>query len=1041
MILNSLNTKFSFKRFSCFILLFFSILIFYGTNTLNAQVVKGTVTDENNEPLIGVNILIKGTSNGTVSEYDGTYEISDLPANTILEFSYIGFKTVVVPIEGRSVIDVSLIPDSELLDEIVVVGYSTQKKSDVTGAVTSVDIGSFTKSVSPFATQSLQGLSSGVNVTANTGAPGEGAQIRIRGIGSITGANEPLYIVDGVPTKNALDYLSSSDIEKINVLKDAASAAIYGSRANNGVVIITTKKGSKEVGGKITLSSQVGFQKVTRLTEMTNRDEYVELYNEAAVNDNMLLPPDQQILHRKLISSEYAQTLPDIDHLASIFQNAPMQQYHLGFSGKSEKSFFSISGGYFDQQGVLLGSSYDKLNGKISVGSQLTDWLKVGVNANIYRDDNQIVGSSGDGFGGNGGSAIRYAFFRNPAIPTYDEDGNYVDLPDFPGFFGDGYNPVGILLYHVDNNREINGLFGDINLQTAFTDRLFLTSTFGLDRSDSRQRRINRTWGSGNRINSINSLNVTSNSVANWSISNVLNYTFDIHTDHKFTALLGTEAISNNFNSVYASDRDFADQNDILVKLGNGKGIKTNSESKDDSRLLSYFGKVNYNLNDKYFASALIRADGSSRFKEGNRWGIFYSGSLGWRIDRESFFNNDVISRMMFRVGYGSVGDQEIPNFAFLELVGTGYNYPYGENTALGSAITSFGNDQLQWATSNQIDVGIDIGILDDKFEFNFDYFRKITENMLLQISIPSSGGYADAPVINTGRVLNTGFEAELEYRNLLSTNLRYSIKGNATIMRNEVLELNSPILAGRIDNGVYATKTEVGKPIGSFYLYEMEGIFQNETEIFTHAFQGNGILPGDVKYKDQNGDGIIDDQDRTHVGDPYPDITFGLNASVEYKGFDFSFFAFGALGREIYQQIATDIEGFYRPFNLTKRYYDERWTPENPSNTQPRASWSAKANNTRPSTRFLENGSFARLKNIQVGYTFSNSLTSKIKLEQFRIYASVSNLLTFTKYSGLDPEFSTSDNSTAERDLAAGIDWGTYPSAQTFLFGVQITL
>jgi TonB-linked SusC/RagA family outer membrane protein len=1035
----------TFSKRHIFFILFFLLLHFVNLNNLllaqgnTTLTVTGIVLDEESEPLIGVNIKVQGTAKGTVSDYDGSFEIHDLLPNSVLEFSYIGFEITIVAVEGRTILNIVLRPDTEMIEEIVVVGYSAQKKSDITGSVTSVDIGSFTKSVSPFATQSLQGLSSGVNVTANTGAPGEGAQIRIRGIGSITGNNSPLYIVDGVPTKNALDYLSSSDIEKISVLKDAASSAIYGSRANNGVVIITTKKGSVGQGSKISFSTQYGIQRVTRLTEMTNRDEYIQVYNEAAINDNKLLPPDQQILHRKLIDAEYAKTLPDIDHLASIFQTAPMQQYHLGFSGKTEHSFYNISGGYFSQKGILLGSDYNKLNAKISVGSEVTSWLDVGINANIYNDNNQIVGSSGDGFGGNGGSAIRYAFFRTSAIPTYDENGGYVDLPDFPSFFGDGYNPVGILEYHIDNNRKINGLFGDINFKTHFTDRLFLTSTFGLDRSNSTQRRINRTWGTSNRINSINSLNVAVNSISNWSISNVLNYRFAIDNDHSFTALLGTEAIRNNTKYINSSDRDFADQNDVLVKLGNGKGIKTNSEAIDENKLLSYFGRVNYSNQGKYFASALLRTDGSSRFVEGNRWGLFYSGSLGWRIDKEDFFRNNLISKMMLRVGYGSVGDQEIPNFAFLELVGSGYNYPFGENTELGNAITSFGNDELQWATSNQIDVGLDVGLLDDKWVFNFDYFRKITENMLLQISIPSSGGYAEAPVINTGKVLNTGCEAEIEYRNLLSSSLFYSIKANATVMKNEVLELESPILAGRIDNGVFATKTEVGMPIGSFYLYEMEGIFQNETEIFTHAFQGENILPGDVKYKDQNGDGFINDLDRTHVGDPAPDLTFGLSGSIDYKGFDISLFAFGAFGRKIYQQIATDIEGFYRPFNLTKRYYDERWTGENTSDTQPRASWSAKANNTRPSTRFLENGSFVRLKNVQIGYNFDNALTQKIGLDQFRLYASVSNLLTITKYPGLDPEFSTSDNSAAEGDLAAGIDWGTYPSAQTYLVGVQI--
>jgi len=1001
--------------------------------------IKGTVIDKDGTPLMGVNVFIKGTSLGSMSDFDGNYVISKVSENAILEFSFVGYKTQFVPVGEKFVIDVTLQMETERLDEVVIVGYGTQKKSDVTGAISSVNIESFAKTVYPYATQALQGLVSGVSVTSNTGAPGAGAQIRIRGIGSITGGNTPLYIVDGVPTKNAMDYLSPLDIENISVLKDAASSAIYGSRANNGVVIITTKKGKRNEKSKITFSSITGYQSRDKLTQMTNKDQYIQLYNEAADNDNALLPPEQAILFRKKISAELAQSLPDVNYLDAIFRVAQLQQYHIGFSGSSEKSTYNISGGYFKQDGILLGSSYNKITGKISLNTEVKSWLKTGVNLNIYKDENQIVGSSGDGFGGNGGSAVRYAFFRSPAIPIYDSNGNYVDLPEHPEFFGDGYSPVGLLL-NQDNIKRNFGLFGDINFNVKLTDNFTLTSTFGLDRSNYKQRRFNKNWGTKNRINNPNSLTVTTNLISNWSISNVLSYNKTFNKVHNFSAVLGSETIDNTSEIVFATDRDFADQNRLLVNLGNGKGVKTTNESTSENKLQSFFGRINYNYDGKYFVSGLLRRDGSSRFKNGQRWGNFYSASLGWRIDKDFFKDSDFIHSWMMRLGYGSVGDQEIPNFAYLELIGNNFNYPFGEVGQLGSATVSLGNEKLQWATSKQIDAGTDISFFNGKLKLIIDYYHKTTENMLLKISIPSSSGYANAPVFNSGKVLNSGLEFELDYNNRISDNFSYSVKGNAALLHNEVLQLNSPILGGRIDNGIYATKTEVGQPIGSFYLYEMEGIFQNKTDIITHAFQGNNILPGDVKYKDQNGDGFINDLDRKHVGSPIPDVTFGLTTELNYRNFDVSVFVSGAYGQELYYQIATDIEGFYRPFNLTKRYYDQHWTGEGTSNTQPRASWSAKANNTKPSTRFLENGSFIRVKNIQLGYNLSEKMAKKIGVERMRIYTSASNLFTFTKYPGLDPEFSTSDNSKGEGDLASGIDWGTYPNAISLTLGIQVT-
>lgn len=1019
----------------CKMIFLFSLFIGFVSN---AQIVKGVVSD-NNGPLPQVNISVKGTSTSTVTDFDGNFTINNLDLNAVLIFSYTGYITQEVAFLGKTNLLIVLKENINSLDEVIVVGYASQKKSSITGAVSTINIETLGKSVSPYISQSLQGLAAGVTVTANTGAPGEGAQIRIRGVGSITGNNSPIYIVDGVQTQNAMDYLSSEDIESMSVLKDAASAAIYGSRANNGVVIITTKKGKKGQATKITYNSDFGIQSHGKLTKMASTQEYVKLYNEAADNDNALLPEDQAILYRKKISPELAATLPNVDHLASIFREAPMQRHHIGVSFGTEKTTVNLSGSYFNQDGILLNSSYKRVNGKIGLNTEVKSWLSIGLNLNVFNDKNNIVGSSGDGFGGNGGSAIRYAFFRSPAIPIYGANGDYLDLSENSNFFGDGYNPVG-LLENQDNVRKNFGVFGDVNFKINFTKDLFLVSTFGIDKSNAKQNRFNKNWGTKNRINNPNSLVVSSSLISNISSSNVLNYKHDFNEVHHFNGFVGTERVEDNSERVDANDRDFIDQNGILVQLGNGKGIKTNSESKNTSILLSYFAKANYDYDSKYFLSAVIRRDGSSRFKEGNRWGTFYSGSLGWRIDKDFLKNSEVVEKWMLRLGYGSVGNQQIPNFAYSSRIGTNFNYPFGGINQQGNAVISLGNELLQWETSNQIDMGTDISFLKGKLEFTFDFYQKTTENQLLGISIPSSLGNVAPPILNAGKVLNRGYELDVKYNSKSKGSFSYALKANAALLHNEVLELNSPILAGRIDNSVYATKTEVGQPIGSFFLYEQEGIFQNATDIFTHAFQGNNIRPGDVKYKDQNGDGIISDLDRKHLGSAIPKVSYGFTAELYYKNFDVSLFISGASGQKIYNQINTDIEGFYRPFNVTQRYIDERWTGEGTSNTQPLASWTDKSNNTKPSTRFLEDGSFIRLKNIQLGYSVSKKIIEKFNISKVRFYISASNLFTLTKYTGLDPEFSTNDNSKSDGDLAAGIDYATYPNAIVIQSGFQIT-
>ncbi len=999
--------------------------------------VGGRVTDSEGLGLPGVTVLVEGTSVGTTTDIEGEYSLAipEEAEDPVLVFSYIGFITQRHQVGDRTRIDIRMEEDVRLLDEFVVVGYGIQRKVDLTGAVSSISAKEMRMLPVGGVDQALQGRASGVNITHNTGMPGEGVNVRIRGVGSINSSNDPLYIVDGVPTTDALSTLSPNDIESVSILKDAASAAIYGARANNGVILITTRSGEKG-RPRIEFSSQTGFQSHGRLTPMTNRDQYIEMYNEAAENDNAFI--DNPRLQRQLINNEHAATLPDVDHMDAIFRRGLIMNQSLTVSGGTDDLTYMVSGNRFEQEGIVIGSHYDRYSGRLSLSSRVNDNIRIGVNANMSRSDNDIIGSSGDGFGGNGGSVVRYAFFRTPPIPIYDDDGNYVDLPSHPAFFGDGYSPVG-LADKMNNNIQQNRLFGDVNTHIQILPTLHFSGTYGLDRTDFFNRRFNENWGSNNRINNPNSLQINNGFYQAMTASNVLSYNNSFGDVHELSAIVGTEAIRNNGYSDNATQREFPDQDDNLIFLGNGLGSVVVSEHRWANTLLSFFGRANYTYDNKYLLSATLRRDGSSRFSPDNRWGTFYSISGAWRIDREGFMqDNDFVDMLKIRAGYGAIGNQEVGNYAYSDQISPNFNYPFGGIMHTGYAISVLGNAGLQWETSTQLDIGLDLSVLDGRIFMAMDYFRKVTANMLVKEPIPPSAGYASPAWVNNGEILNEGVEMELTYRDQLgSVGVQFS--GNIAYLHNEVLSLAAPIVGGRIDHGVYATRTEVGFPVGSFFLYDMAGIFQNNMEIITSAYQGVNIRPGDVRYVDQNGDGMIDEQDRVHVGSAIPSVTTGFEMAAAYRNFDLSLFWHGAFGHQIYYQVATDIEGFYRPFNLTKRYYNERWTGEGTSDTQPRASWSAKANNTRPSTRFLEDASFLRLKNVQLGYTLPAGLTERLRMESARVYFIAHNLITLTNYPGLDPEMTTSDNSKEEGDAAAGIDWGTYPVARSFNLGIRI--
>ncbi len=1023
-------------------ILLLSFVGLLSVSLLQAQerVITGKVMDGSiDEVLPGATIIIVGTSTGTTTDMDGMFTIRASQGN-IISVAFIGYLSQEIEIGTDNHIDVVMMPDLAELEEVVVTGYSSVRKSNITGAISTVDAGELSKMPVIGVDRALAGKVSGVRVNQATGAPGDDVSIRIRGVGTI-GNNDPLYVIDGIPTKGALNIISPSDIESISILKDAASASIYGSRSANGVVVITTKKGTS---GKQTVSynGYYGVQQHGKLTPMVNTADYIDIYNEAALADD-----------RDIISPEIAATFADVDHMESIFQLAPVQSHQLSFSDGNEKSQYLISGDYFNQDGIILNSYFKRYSFKANVNSNLSKWLRININTNFASTNRNIISNSGDGASSDKGSVVRYAFFRTPGTPIYKENGDYVDLPQNPKFLGDGYNPVGLANHFDDKERKYISL-NNVLFEIKIVKGLVFRSNNGVNLNIIDRKTFYEEWGD----RGIDAPGSASHSTAiNTALTtnNVLEYGNTFNEMHYVRVLLGMELIKDMTQLHGGSRQNYPQQSENFRYLDAGIGEQNSYGSAWEWALTSYFANLEYIFNSKYLLTLTVRRDGSSRFSEQNRYGVFYSGSVAWRLDQEAFMANFVdkahISMLKLRSSYGKLGNQEIGDYPWATIISGGYDYPFGgqaQRLQNGYAISTQGNDEVKWETTKQFDIGLDLRMFRNKLIFNADYFYKVTSDMLIPYPAPSIGGSAEYPWVNAGSVENKGFEFELGYRNS-TENFSYEISGNFATVSNKVLSLSGedakPIIGGEVDNNTFVTVTGVGEAIGTFYVYQMDGIFQSTTEILTHAYQGPNIMPGDVKYKDMSGpdgvpDGTIDAFDRVYAGSAIPNFTYGLTVNLAYKNFDFSAFFQGVQGNKVYMQINKDIEGFYRAFPVTQRFYDNRWTADKPGNEFPRAAWGGATNNNRPSTRFIEDGSYVRLKNLQIGYTIPNSSSEKIRMERIRVYASVQNLFTYTKFSGLDPEMQTSENAAGEGDRAVGIDWGTYPNSRTYLIGLNLT-
>ncbi len=984
---------------------------------------KGSVSGDG-ETLIGATVLEENTTNGTITDIDGNFALKVKEDATIV-VSYTGMEARKIKVAGRTSIDIVLAEASEFLDEVVVVGYGNQKRSTISGAVSTVSAKEITETPVLRVEQALQGRTAGVQVTQVSGSPGSALTVRIRGIGTVTNS-DPLYVVDGIIVEG-LDFLNPNDIANISVLKDAASAAVYGARAANGVVLITTKSGSKSKGAKISVDSYYGVQSVTKTLDLLNAKEYATILNESYINAGRA--PFVNTRNVDLFNE-------GTDWQKAVFKQAPISSHQININGGGEGFHVGLSGGYFLQEGIIGGdrSRFDRVTLRAVLGYDVKPWLKVGTNIGFTNLNRDALPENSEFT-----SPAIHALNMDPLTPVYKPDGTYA-YSDF--LDTDIRNPVNAIENTYDkwtSNRVVGAVYGEIK----FTENLKFKSTYSLDATFANQDIFSPLFNlsvdstdapTAERNVNNNTVSMNNNTWKNWQWENIMMYDKDFG-NHTLGAVGGISANLNrhDYNGGSNTNLPSNDVEDAFIdNTIDERAAQSSNSGAEEYSFFSYIGKMNYAYQDKYLATLAFRADGSSKFGEDKRFGYFPAVSLGWVASRESFWNIDVVSFFKLRASWGQNGNDRIGNYRYTSVVSTGQNYTFGpdENIVNGALPLRVSNPELQWETVSQTDFGIDIELWDGKVNIASDYYIKNTTDMLYEAPIPGIVGALPTDR-NIGDVRNKGWEFSLQYRNKIKT-FRYELGGNMAWQSNEVLFLGGgdPTFSGETFVAGAVSKTDIGHPLASFFGYETDGVFQNQEEVLAHATQNEGTGPGDIRFVDQNQDGVVNDDDKVYIGNPTPDVVYGFTGNFQFKNFDLNLFFQGVYGNEIFNaSVRYDKIGGNRPASILNR-----WTGEGSSNFEPRVSLTDPNQNTRVSDRFIEDGSFLRLKNIQLGYTLPSSFLEKINFEKFRIYISGQNLLTYTNYSGFDPEVG------ATGPLDIGIDRGFYPQAKTILGGLQIT-
>ena len=1022
-------------------------ILLFVSKCIDAQsiTVTGKVfSNDDQDALIGVSVQEKGTRSGASTDAAGNFQIKVLSPDAILVFRYTGFTDLEVPIAGKTELSVAMSTANDLLKDVVITGYRKEIRSDISSAISSIKAKDIEKLVVVGIDQALQGQAPGVMVTQVTGAPGDDISVRIRGAGTL-GNNNPLFIIDGIPTTGNINMFSPGDIESIEVLKDGAAAAIYGARAANGVVLITTKRG-KSGKPAFSFETYTGIQQPIRLPNLLNARDFLTIRNEAITNGNALRNPANQL---PTYDPAILDTLPDVNWLDKVFQPAPMHRYALSASSGNAVSNVYISGEYVSQDGIFRGQSFDKYQLRIN-GDIGNKRFRVGNNLAFSHTKRKVINSSGDGFGsGNELSGIRYALIASPLFSGKKADGSDVNVTSELGdpiLFGDG-NPNPLVF--IDNTdwqilryRVFGNVFAELNIMKGLKIRSSLGGDFQFEREKLFKKRLSAAIYSPTSLNEGRVFNQTL----------VWNNTADFQRafgNHKISALAGTEAIQNHTDYLGASANNFK-RTDPLFRYLNAstaeelKNLGVSGIATEWS-LLSYFMQAGYSYANRYVISTAVRRDGSSRFGKNNRWGVFPSVSAAWNVSNERFFEKiKGISVLKLRASWGQLGNQEIGVYPYSSLIRTGDRvYVFGDKIATGSTIIEPGNSNIRWETSSQTNYGLDMAFWQDRLSLTLDLFQKRTKDILVRVPVPQAGGAQRPPYVNAATVENKGVELGLIYKNRIGS-FQYNIGANISSIRNKVASIanSEPILGGYGLSEGALTKTEPGYAVGSFFLYQMTGIFQSQSEVDASPFQTKDTRPGDVKFADLNGDNVIDDKDRKHIGKPFPDFTYGINLGFNCKNFDFSTLIQGVEGNDVYFLYGNfAYETQSRGFNSYTEILN-RWTPENPSNTIPKVSIDDRNGNRRPSTRFLEDGSYLRVRNITMGYNLKDVLHWK-NIGGLRIYATIQNALTFTKYPGLDPEIQANANDTRglglSSDLAVGIDWGTVPAPRTMIIGAKM--
>ncbi len=1044
--------------------------------SLTAQTtVTGHVIDSLGDDVIGASVIEKGQNAGVNTDIDGNFSIRVTSPNATLVISYIGCQTQEIPLNGRTSLEVKLQEDNQILEEVVVVGYGTQRKSDITGSVASLSEDQMRQSIVTNADQMLQGKVAGVQVTTNSGAPGGATSVRIRGASSLNSSNEPLYIIDGVPmstagsdiggfdwaggtngqTKvNPLAAIAPSDIISIDVLKDASACAIYGAAGANGVVMVTTRRG--QAGHtNITYDGYVAWQQVAKKLDMMDLREYAQ-YQQSLYNEGVLT------------SNNFDTTFSDISLLGKgtdwqdeIFRTAFMQSHQFGVNGGNDKTTFAMSAGWMQQDGIIIGSDFTRFNTRFNIDTNFTNWLKVGGSLAYTRTDEKITRNDGsDG-------VIMQAMTMQPSIPVYDFDGNWAGPSTVNG--SSTWNPVALAM-QTNNTLLRQRIMGNFYGQVDFLNHFTFRAEYAFDASQNQNKSYIPRYEFGVVSNDVNQMMHREDHSFYWMQKDYVTYNQQFNRVHDVTVMVGFEASKSSWNGTSLIKKNFT--TDKIHVMGEDGEFVSNSGWEDAASTASFFGRVNYGYDSRYLLTATLRADGSSKFGPSNKWGYFPSVALAWRANQEKFLQDLTwLNNLKVRLGYGQVGNSNIDT----------YRYASAMTTMLTPGGTAYfpqnlSNPNLKWESSIQYNAGIDFAAFNNRVEVTLDVYRKETKDLLMQVFTPghiatNDWGTIQTPYANIGKTRNQGIDVQINLRPIVTKDFFWQSAITLSHNKNKVVALNddSQVLYGAVDwysNFQTCTMFKVGQPMGVFYGYETEGLFADEADILSHATQTGGSQPyankidkdsgvfvGDIKFKDQNGDGVIDDNDQVIIGDPNPDLTFGWTNTLTWKDWELNIGLTGQLGGKILNWTRYKTEGLVSIWDsqsievLNRAQYGFR--DGNSSNFDisnvylldgcngiPRFSSLDGNQNNRMSDRWLESASYLRIQNISLAYHLPEKWCKKAYLNQAKIYFNVQNVYTFTKYSGYDPEIGAYNQSA----LLQNIDRGRYPTPRTYTLGLNLS-